>query len=199
MPFAKPNIRLIDSNELVLGEPLPGDLRDADGRILVVAGTNLSSAHLRKLGQRVITGLYAGPDWGDVQTGRTVSASEVMDDLFRRSGQAKPSANQREHARHDWAVPLTLVIEERGEYGAVAREIEVTSVDISLGGFAFTFRQYIGAGTRVRAQFDMLPHQPRVDGVVRSCRLAEGHRHRIGVEFLTPKRLDAANDVKRRR
>ena len=197
MPLAKSDLRRIEPHELVAGRPLPGDLRDAQGNIILPAGRILQPPHLQDLEGPVITDLYAGPDW-DGDTGRTCdSPAAVVDEIFHRFGEKTPTTNQRAQQRHAWSVPLTVVIEEGGKHGTIRREIEVTTADISRRGFAFYYRQYISLNTRVRAQFDSLPNRPRVAGVVRNCRLTRGTQHRIGVQFVQSGKL-AATDGRRK-
>jgi len=193
MPPAKLDLRRIGPDELVAGQPLPGDLRNAEGHIILPAGQILQPAHLQNLEARVTAELYAGPDW-DGNMGCTFdSPTAVVDQVLHRFGEQGPTANRRAQQRHPWSVLLTVVIEEAGDDRSIPREIQVTTVDISRRGFAFYYRQYISLDTRVRAQFDSLPNRPRVAGVVRNCRLTGGARHRIGVQFIQPKELKAAD------
>jgi len=183
MPVTKTDLRRIGRDELVVGKTLRGDVRDAEGRILLSAGEVLQPHHVRVLADQLAAGVYAGPDWDASGEAAAESPGDVIEQVFRRHGSRQPTQDQRAHARHPWAVPLTLMIEEHGEYGVLAREIEVVTADISRAGFAFHFRQYIAQGTRVRVQFDSLPNNPRLQGVVRNCRLVGGTQHRVGVQF----------------
>jgi len=113
-----------------------------------------------------------------------------MKELFRRYGSTMATENQRAHERRKWTVPLTVELEEVGQYGPASRTIEVSTVDVSRGGFAFVFRQYVFPGTVVRVQFDSLPKRPRLAGSVKSCNLIGGTQHRVGVQFDQAKRPD---------
>lgn len=186
MPVAKSNLRLIGRDELVLGQPLPGDLRDAEGCILLPAGEIVKSEHLEPPGPCVGEGLYVGPDWDAAQRTSAGSHAEVVDEAFRRCGAEQSNADQRTHPRYTWIFPLTLVLEEGSDHQLAVREIEVLTADLSVGGFSFCYRQYVARDTSVRVQFDSLPTRPRLVAVVRNCRLLEGTRHRIGVQFTDP-------------
>lgn len=189
MAWSLGELRPIDRAELVLGRPLKGNLRDAQGRVLICAKATLTPAHLKQLGTLLITGLYGGADWGSPDDSRVVPASEVVGDLFRRAGLCEGTLEQRAHQRHKWQSPLTLLLAEHTTMGIVYREIHAGAVDLSRGGFAFMYRQYIAVNTSIRAQFDQLPNRPRVEGVVRSCRLLPRCGHRVGVQFVHPSEL----------
>ncbi len=184
MPVAKSKLRLIRRDELVLGWALPGDLRDAEGRILLQAGEVVRPEHLEKHGPCATEGLYVGPDWDAAQGASAGSPAEVVGNAFLRHGAKGATSDQRACQRHPWSVPLTLVLEEGTEHQRVPREIEVLTADLSLSGFAFYYAHYVAPETFVRVQFDSLPTCPRLVGVVRNCRLVEGTRHRIGVQFI---------------
>ena len=122
-------------------------------------------------------------------TAQASSPDEVVDQLCGGEGQQGSSRSNRAHPRKAWTVPLTLLLAEETGMGVAFREIQVTAVDISRGGFAFAFRHYIATATRVRAQFDQLPHRPRIEGEVRHCRLIRGQEHHVGVQFIRPNKL----------
>ena len=182
---------MLDSDELLLGQPLPGHVCDKNGRVLIRSGQVLTQEHLQFLGTKLITGVYGSEGWGvaeDPWGASPATPASVMDELFRRHGGTETTANQRAHERQQWTVPLTVQLEERGQYGPTCRTIEVSTVDISRGGFAFVFRQYISPGTIVRVQFDSLRNRPRLEGKVRGCILIGGNQHRVGVKFTEAKR-----------
>ena len=186
MPVARSDLQPIDQEELILGQALPGDLRDEEGRVILPAGQVLEPEHLQQLGTRLVTGLYAGPDWRD-RADKTVSSPEaVTDPDFRAQRGQTPFTDKRAHERRSWSVPLTLRIQETGGRRVVPRAIRAVTVDLSRGGFAFCYRQYIAVGTLVQAQFDSLPNRPRLAGITRNCRLIRGTMHLIGVQFIEP-------------
>lgn len=177
----------------MLGQRLPGHLCDATGRVLVRAGKVLTQDHLQLLGTKLITGVYGGEGWGagaELEAPEPATPTSVMEELVQRHGGTKTAKNQRSHERHKWTVPLTLELEESGQYGPTRRTIQVSTVDISRGGFAFAFRQYVFPGTIVRAQFDSLPKCPRLEGSVTGCILLGGNQHRVGVQFTQAERSD---------
>ncbi len=59
-------LRRIDSDTLRPGFALPGALRDDKGRVLVARGAVLTPELIERLGARLVSGIYAGPDWGGV-------------------------------------------------------------------------------------------------------------------------------------
>ncbi|MGD8451494.1 MAG: PilZ domain-containing protein [Phycisphaerae bacterium] len=86
-------------------------------------------------------------------------------------------------------MPLQMwVLEHSGKGGRRERRLDVTTVDISVGGMAFYYRQYIHPGSTIRARFDALPGKPYVTAVVRNCTLIGPGRHRIGMEFIEVRR-----------
>ena len=182
---------MLDSDELLLGQSLPGNLCDKSGRVLIRAGQVLTQEHLQSLGTKLITGVYGGEGWGAAEEPsecEPATPASVMEELVRRHGDTEATTDQRAHQRQKWTVPLTVQLEERGQYGPTCRTIEVSTVDISCGGFAFVFRQYISPGTTVRVQFDSLPNRPRLEGAVRGCILIGGNQHRVGVQFTETKK-----------
>ena len=116
---------------------------------------------------------------------RSIEPKELLEQLEGLRG-ARGTAEDRRYERKSWAVVLTLQIQEGSGTYSTQREVEVTTHDISVSGFAFVYRQFLHKGTYVAARFDMLPNRPTLTGVVRNCTLLEGAQHRIGVEFLPP-------------
>jgi len=199
---ATQQLRPLGDAELVIGQPLRGDLCDSDGRVLVPRGRVLTQETLDQLGPRAIVGLFGGPEWrsgaearhnpaDSPRSSRTTpatSAVAVVDELLRHRDQAEPTADKRRSTRHQWVVPLTLNLQESSTYGQIERTIHVTAVDISRSGFAFLYRQYVAPGAQIVARFDTLPTQPQVVGIVRNCCVLDGAQHRIGVQFIKAER-----------
>jgi hypothetical protein len=116
-----------------------------------------------------------------------VSAKEVFDQLHHRFGPSgRAVSNERRHDRHKWVTPLTVLIEKEPDHKSQQRDVEVTTHDISRGGFSFMFKQYLHPGTRIRTRFNALPGCPIVRGIVRNCIHLGATFHRIGVEFAAP-------------
>jgi hypothetical protein len=185
-------LRPIDGDWLVVGRQLEGNVLDAGGRILIPAGAKLTSAHLQQLGSKLVTGLYGGSDWGDTIGPPLVSPDEPVGELIRPQEPGQPTKRQRTHQRHKWDVPLTLFVHEGTGKRVICRKIRVIAVDLSRSGFAFIYGQYIAVNTHVQARFDRLPNKPRIEGVVRNCRLISGLGHRIGVQFVQTSELPEA-------
>lgn len=108
------------------------------------------------------------------------AARKVIEQLQARAQENASVPNQRRAERHPWVTSLTVMLEETpGKW----RTVEVTSHDISTGGFSFVYRQFTHVGTNVRVNINCLPGRPILDGAVRSCVYIGGHHHRIGVQF----------------
>jgi len=127
------------------------------------------------------TGDSARPASADVPASTPLaSPQEVIEQLHQRLGQERNVSNERRAERHAWVTDLTLVIEDlQGK----PRTLEVTTHDISEGGFSFVYRQFIHTGTRILAHFGSVSGRPSLEGVVRNCAYVGNMHHRIGVQF----------------
>jgi len=144
-----------------------------------MSGLPLSSAE-RPLGER-----------DSAEHRQCCTPEDIIEQLHHRVGNAHRVRNERRAERHHWITDLTLVIED--PLGK-PRTIEVTTNDISAGGFSFVYHQFIHFGTKVRAHFESVPGRPNLDGVVRSCAHLGGMNHRVGVQF-TSSQKDNENDA----
>ena len=179
------NLRRIRVSELNTGEVLPGHVRDSAGRILIRAGQIMTAEHLDTLRERTAGIIYVGLDWPrePVASERNdVTPEEVLDALRQRRS-TKGSKKIRKHERHAWCVSLTLELQESHMEGVRRRQVAVTTHDISAGGFAFIFNQFIHPGTTIRAHFEALPNKPQLSGVVCNCVHLSGNQHRVGVQI----------------
>ena len=167
-------LRKLKPNELETGIPLPGNVYDAEGNVLLSAGRNLTRADKDSLPPRV----YTDEEWP-----RRRSAESGIQETFMRPGAVEPVACERRQPRKKWTAPLTVTIEQANGNKLMRREVTVTTRDISRNGFSFIHRQFVQPGATVKAKFDMLPHQPLLIGVVRNCALLKGMEHHVGVEF----------------
>jgi hypothetical protein len=175
-------LRPVDQTELTSGQVLPGDLCDRTGRVLLHAGETLSAEGLARV-RGVADGLYAGPNWPKPPGAPDTPSPEELMEALRSRRPGHGGEKGRRHARHAWRVRLRLTIQEgSGEWGR--RQVEVTTLDISVSGFAFEFPQFINSGTVVYARFDTLPNRPAMKGVVRNCTHVSARMHRVGVEFI---------------
>lgn len=192
------NLRRIEPEELPLGEPLRGALRDRVGHVLVPQGRIFTAATLTALRQRAQLGVYIGGDWfrSDAPSASPTPVAPCLDRppeelndpavvaaTLRALRGEHASLAPRRHRRHTWKVKLRLELEEITVGGRRKRALTVTSSDISVQGFSFHHRNFIHPGTLVRARVESLPDRPVLAGVVRNCVHLEGSRHRIGVEF----------------
>ncbi|MCC7145389.1 MAG: PilZ domain-containing protein [Phycisphaeraceae bacterium] len=166
--------------DLSLGQVLHGNLCDKNGKIVLPAGCRLGETEYNALRQQK---LFVGNDWFKKASSppATAEPQKIIQDLGKQHTQQASPNDRREHKRFPWSVALTMQLEESG---GNHRRIEVTTLNISVGGFAFTYRQFIHPGTIVFARFETLPDKPVLKGVVRSCAPIGGMQHRIGVQFL---------------
>lgn len=95
---------------------------------------------------------------------------------------AATGAELRQQARHVWNTVLRLEITDAD--GSRRREVDVRTLNLSAGGFAFLMRQFVHPGSRVLAEFKALAGKPVVEAVVRSCTPLGGMEHRVGVQFI---------------
>jgi len=126
------------------------------------------------------------------------SPDEVFSELFKRFDRGQGVPNGRRFERYPWIIDLTMWLEEPS---GATRTLDVTTHDLSRGGFSFVYRQFLHAGTKIRARFNILPNRPTVAGLVRNCNWVGGHHHRVGVEFARERtkrgrRGDASNALK---
>jgi hypothetical protein len=186
---ATSELQRLNDGDLAPGTSLRGHVRDIRGRILLRAGQMIDQASVESARKHAPAGLYGGGDWRDEVVGASGSSASgescarIMKELSEQHRPGKAFKDRR-HERKPWAVPLTVQLEERCTEGIRTRDVEVTSHNISSGGFAFVFNQYVHEGTIVRVQFDTLPRKPRLMGVVRNCVLLNGRQHRVGVQFM---------------
>lgn len=124
----------------------------------------------------------AAPSLADGRPPRTAAA--VVDALSRQQEAKEKGKESRRHARRRWVMPLDVIIEERTATGSHPRGIQVTTQDLSPGGFSFVSRHMIHPGTQLRVRFDLLPNRPTLRCVVRHCAHAVGAEHLIGVAFI---------------
>lgn len=177
----------VDRGRLVAGRPLPGNLYDHKGRVLFRTGQTLDAGALRMLEMYDDTGVFGDEQW-QTPRAQAASASAPVPDQpdriakLRRSGEAR---RLRAHQRYCWRSRVPIVLEEPSSDGMRRRQALVHTLDLSAGGFAFEFDQYVHPGTIVHAAFQALKRNPQRRGVVRSCVHVSGTTHRVGVEFST--------------
>lgn len=176
-------LRPIARSELSLGQPLPGHLRDAQGKILIEAGETLTPNKWKLLGIGEDTVFYVGDDC-------PAGYSPAADGSVAEADTATAESEGRKHKRHNWKVNLRLELVEPGRGSTRNRTIDVTSQDISLGGFSFAAPMFVHVGTVVYTRLNSLEGQPVVKAVVRNCVHIEGRLHRVGVEFVKPDAAD---------
>lgn len=168
-------VKRLETRCLWIGKPLPAALRDLQGRVVLAAGRSLEQEDLQQYLRAVNANrfVFVGPEWPDID--------RVVKDLEAERGKSTEGDDRRENQRHSWQVPMTLEVADAGFTNA--REIKITTMDLSKGGFGFSFDQYIYPGSLTRSCFETLPNKPVLCGIVRSCVHLRGSTHRVGVEF----------------
>ena len=121
------------------------------------------------------------------------TARKILDQL-ERSYRMPDEGEGRKHPRKSWCVVLSVEFEIENGALTLQRTEEVTTHDISQGGFSFIFNENLIEKTRVKARFDMLPNKPTIYGEVRSSRHLYGTQHRIGVCFIEVGTADKQKD-----
>jgi hypothetical protein len=177
-------LRPLHLNALVLGQVLPGHVRNDAGQILVRKGEVFSAAHLQSLGSGGNQAVYVGPDWDQQKSIPEVDLRELLESQKRTRGVRLGQARARRYPRHPWQCQLPMIIQDRSRGPAERHEVVVETCDISEGGFGFISQRFIHPGTIVYARFDSLPERPVKKGIVRHCAHLEGRRHQVGVEFI---------------
>jgi len=174
----------LPSGALLIGQALPGHVRDHAGRILLRRGTILTLDRFTRLRRHAGDGLFAGPDWPEATPTGPVTPATPQELLAALQRQSRGGGRVRRHQRHPWQAKMSLFLELQCEGAFYRRKLHVVTHDISVGGFSFTCEQYVHAGTVVYARFEQLPKRPVLKGIVRNCAHLERRVHRVGVEFV---------------
>ena len=181
----------IEKASLTVGMRLRANVHDQSGRLLLTADTVLGPNHLNLLKRFPGDELFVCSDWKEPESefgdDKQSTPAAVIKQLaeIQRKRQSDCQFIERKHERKSWNAVITLVIEEMVEKElARHREIEVTTLDISAGGYAFMFKEFVNPGTVVRARFEGLPNKPILVGVVRNCVDVDATQHRVGVQFM---------------
>ncbi|HPF39211.1 MAG TPA: PilZ domain-containing protein [Phycisphaerae bacterium] len=106
--------------------------------------------------------------------------ARVMAMLRKQADADSTTVEKRGSDRYAWRTRLRVTIVDPS---GARREIDVTTHDLSIGGFSFMFNQYVHNGTVVIACIKALPEKPMVLCVVRNCVHVKGAMHRVGVNF----------------
>jgi len=120
------------------------------------------------------------------------NAKKIMAQL-KKQHQMPESGDGREHSRRPWNVVLKLEFELVQDDATLQQKAEVTTHDISQGGFSFIYNKDLPIGTRVKTCFDMLPNKPIVYGEIRGARHLYGMQYRVGVAFVDVSRKQASS------
>jgi len=116
--------------------------------------------------------------------------SQKILEYLQREFQIPESGDGRAHQRKPWCVVLTIQFNDSSDQLTITNKAEITTHDLSRGGFGFIFNQNMEVKSTISACFEMLPNKPIIHGEVRSCRRLFGQQYRIGVEFTNVKRSE---------
>jgi hypothetical protein len=164
---------------------LPGNLYDHTGRLLLQAGQTLDAGAMRMLEACDETGIFGDDQWQTPPAQAAdppVPTPEHPEEIakLRRCGKA---GQLRTCPRYGWRSRIPVVLEEPTAGKVRRRPALVRTLDLSSGGFAFEFDQYVHPGTIVHVALHALARNPLRRGVVRACVHVHGTKHRVGVEF----------------
>jgi len=93
------------------------------------------------------------------------------------------SGDGRKHERRSWCVVMTVEVDRQSHNGTFRKSAQITTHDISRGGFSFIYHETIPENSKITGQLDMLPNKPVIHGVIRSCFHLIGNQYKIGVQF----------------
>jgi hypothetical protein len=182
------DLRRLTRDELVLGERLPGHVRDRSGRVLIRRGQVLLPKHMDLLSEREAWKVFAGPDWPTLprppRRTRTPSPEELMHALKRQRFTRKDKNRVRRHTRHRCRMQAKLMVAENKNTGSQRVQMEITTCDVGLGGLSFICDRFLYTGSVVYLRLQALANQPVMKGVIRNCTYIDGREHRVGVEFV---------------
>ena len=108
---------------------------------------------------------------------------EIFQALQEKHNLEESDRARRRYDRKPWITCLILHIEEGDGSAVTTRQVDITTHDLSRGGFGFIFKNYLPPGTKIRAQFDGLESRPTVSAVVRNCQHLLGSSYAVGAEF----------------
>ena len=91
-------------------------------------------------------------------------------------------SERRRCSRVPWVTDISVSV-ARGD-GRRPRTDKTTTVDFSMMGIGFVWRQSIEPGTAISVRFDYLPRRPELAATVRHCTCVNGAYYRIGAEFI---------------
>jgi len=182
--------RLISRSDIPVDQPLPGSLRDKNGRVLVTAGKSVGLDDLTQLCTRLRDRVYVSEDeWPSdaeeperseresTEQSKIDSPDKLIDSIERIN---RGTESDRQHERKEWATKATLRLNGTHD----KRHMNVVTHDISQGGFSFISESYIAAGTPVFATFRVGAEDATFSGIVRSCKIVTAPKHLIGVQFV---------------
>lgn len=120
-----------------------------------------------------------------LEKGQNASPDEIVIALLERETQGARSRHPRRHERKRWNVELSIRIEDTVGTAKAKRSVQVTTQDLSRGGYSFLCRHFVHPGTRVHARVTALPGEPVLTGIVANCVYARDGLHRVGVKLLS--------------
>lgn len=170
--------------ELTINQPLPTDIFDEHGRLLLKRGTALEADAVADLRRKRLyrrkreTGGRAGDSAPNGKPSEDANA-QPGDDAGAASATA---ADRRQFPRQQWDAPLSLNVDD---HAGGEQQITVNARDVSAGGIGFVADRRIAPGTIIHVRFEDVPDAPLIRSVVRSCvQLPDEQGYRVGIEFV---------------
>ena len=99
-------------------------------------------------------------------------------------------ADRRRCERVLWTTPITVSV-AGGDGGASCTD-KTSTIDFSMIGISFAWRQPIKPGTAISVGFENMPRQADLTATVRDCTHVRRAHYRVGAEFIA-----AYDDVRR--
>ncbi|MGD8452177.1 MAG: PilZ domain-containing protein [Phycisphaerae bacterium] len=156
---------------------------DREGRVVLSRGQTVTESDINALQGEGVDELYAGPDWPD----EGPPVAQVLAVAAGAAEAERPSAvgrvESRRHRRYPWPTQMRVLYEDVTPLGPRWEEMDVITLNISSGGFAFLSARLVHVGTRVWAVFETLPDRPCLVAVVRHCTYVSARKYHVGVQF----------------
>lgn len=195
-----PDLIELDPTVLTPGLVLPECVLDRHGRVLVPEDRELNARDIALMATRELfvkqawfdAGGPGGPDDAhdaskDLPPELVKQSTDLIQALSSHFGLPDAKIDERRrYARYDFDVHLDVILDEQLGDTDRQRRLSVEAMDLSAGGFAFVFRQFINPGSTVYVSFEGVTGAPLMHAVVASCVLMKNQEHRVGCRFEVP-------------
>ena len=169
----KVHLNLVMSADMLIGKPLPGELRDVEGNLFAKPGAVLTQEQVFALATK---SLKLTSDWIVKIRNKTEKEKEQEKD----NPENKNSYEElREHNRMDLSTESTVQVCCDSD----KRKLTVITRDVSASGFSFECSTYIHVGSPLEMTVTMDGQIIRLSGIAMNCRLVGAPNHRVGVKL----------------